>query len=281
MKRVYSLLSRALIMGVVLTIPLIFFGQEEEVVVKENEKDTEIDVKKKKVAFSPYWYVSGEIGPSWSHADLSRYNFFPDLNHTAFNGSVGFGRQWTGVWSTYINLNRGFFNGEKENVYPTGSNTPVDGEFDNDYYGGDFNVGINLSNWWGGYKERLVTFALHVGVGQAQWKSRTYDLNTDAEISSFGYESSPEANQGGGISNRKVALTIPGGATVNFHVSDKWDIYGDYVYTWMDTDNADGVVHGAMEVKDDVYSHFNVGARFKFGGNKTKKWLITLMKFSS
>ena len=39
----------------------------------------------------------------------------------------------------------------------------------------------------------------------------------------------------------------------------------------METDLADGVTHGAMEVKNDVYSHFNIGTRFKFGGNKIKK----------
>ncbi len=258
-------------MSLVFTMPLIFFAQEEKVVVKENEKDTEIDVKKKEIAFSPYWYIQGEIGPSFSHADLSRYNFAPDLNHTNINGAVGFGRQWTKVWSTYINLNRGFFDGEKENVYPTGSNTPVDGEFVADYFGGDFNVGVNLSNWWGGYKERLVSFGIHVGFGQAQWKSVSYDLNTGAQLARIGYDDSPESSKGGGIGGRKVAMTVPAGGTVNFRINDKWDIYGDYVYTWMDTDIADGVTHGAMEVKNDVFSHFNVGARFKFGGNKTKK----------
>ena len=39
MKKVYSMLSRAFIFGLVLTIPLIFFAQEEEVVIKEGEKE--------------------------------------------------------------------------------------------------------------------------------------------------------------------------------------------------------------------------------------------------
>ena len=33
----------------------------------------------------------------------------------------------------------------------------------------------------------------------------------------------------------------------------------------------DGVEHGAMQVYDDVWSHFNLGIKFKFGGNKIKK----------
>jgi outer membrane protein OmpA-like peptidoglycan-associated protein len=269
MKKVSTKLKQVFLIGLIFALPLSFLAQEK-VVVKEREKDTEVIVKKQKIGFSPYWYLQGEIGPSWSHADLSRYLFYPDLNHTSFNGSLGFGRQWSGVWSTYINLNRGFFTGEKRDVYPEGSTTPLDGKFDNDYYGGDINVGVNLSNWWGGYKDRLVTVAIHAGFGQAQWKARRYDLDTDVELGSWGYEHSPKVDQGGGISNRKVALTVPVGANINFNVSDHWDIYGDYVYTWMDTDLADGVIHGAMEVKNDVFSHFNVGARFKFGGNKTK-----------
>lgn len=273
MKKVYANLTRVVFITLAFTLSLSFIAQEEEkVVIKEGENDTEVDVKKKKIGFAPYWYVQGEIGPSFSHADLSRYNMAPDLNHTSINGAVGFGRQWSRVWSTYINLERGFFNGEKENVYPINlTAAPLDGKFDNDYYGGNINVGVNLSNWWGGYKDRLVTVGIHAGVGQVQWKSRTHDLNTDASITSYGYKDNPDSRKGGGINGRKVAMTVPVGAVINFRINDRWDIYGDYVYSWMDTDLADGVVHGAMEVKNDVYSHFNIGARIKFGGNKVKK----------
>jgi len=272
MKKVYANLTRVFLITLAFTLSLSFVAQEtEEVVVKEGEGDTEVEVKKEAIAFAPYWYFQGEIGPTWSHADLSKYNLAPDFNHTNINGQLGFGRQWTKVWSTYVNLERGFFDGEKENVYPIGSSTPLDGEFDNDYYGGNINVGVNLSNWWGGYKDRLVTIGIHAGVGQVQWKSRTYDLNTGAAVNTYGYSNSPTQNQGGGINDRKVALTVPGGVNINFNVSDRWDIYGDYTYTWMDTDVADGTIHGAMQVYNDVYSHFNIGARIKFGGNKVKK----------
>lgn len=264
MKKVYSMLSRVLVLSLVLTIPLVFLAQEEE----EDKKE-----KKKAVPFSGYWFVQGEIGPTWSHADFSRYNLAPDFGHTNINGALGFGRQWTKVWSTYINLERGFFDGEKENVYVKNSlgQNPIDGKFTNDYYGGNLNIGVNLSNWWGGYKERLVTFGIHLGVGHVQWKSKLVDLNTDKFITSYGYNVSAEHRKGGGLNDRKVAFTIPAGAKVNFHINDRWDIYGDYSYTWMDTDNADGGTHGEMQVYNDVYSHFNIGARIKFGGNKIKK----------
>lgn len=266
MKKVYSTLTRALILSLVLTIPLVFVAQDEDGGKEGKEK-------KKAVPFSPYWYFQGEIGPSWGHADFSRYQLTPDLQHTNINGALGFGRQWTKVWSTYLNLERGFFDGEKENVYTKNLKkfNPIDGEFNNDYYGGNFNIGVNLSNWWGGYKERLVTFGIHAGVGQVHWKGKLNELNTGKYITSYGYNGSKESNKGGGINDRKIALTVPVGAVVNFHLNDRWDIYGDYAYTWMDTDLADGAVHGEKQIFNDVYSHFNIGARIKFGGNKVKK----------
>jgi tetratricopeptide (TPR) repeat protein len=268
MKKVYFNLTRILLFSIILSIPLAFYAQDDGEAKKKEKTNMNS-------SFSPYWYFQGDIGPSFSHADLSDYGFLPDLKHVSINGQLGFGRQFTRVWSIYLNAERGFFNGEKADVVPKNlapKNTSRDLKFDNDYYGGNLNVGINLSNWWGGYKDRLVNFGIHIGVGQVQWKSRTYDMaNNDKVVATYGYSFSPANNKGKGINDRKVAMTVPLGATINFNVSERWDIYGDYAYTWMDTDVADGVVHGEMEVFNDVYSHFNIGARIKFGSNKIKK----------
>jgi tetratricopeptide (TPR) repeat protein len=267
MKKFYSIMTLAFVLGLVLNFPLNFYGQE-----KEGDAEVSKDKIKLQSSFTPYWFLQGEIGPTFSHADLSISGFGPDFGHVGINGQLGFGRQFTSVISAYGNLERGFFNGEKENVIPQNITVPYGTtmNYDNDYYGGNLNLGINLSNLIGGYKDRLVGVAIHAGVGQVQWKSRTYNTATGNEITSYGYSDSPSANQGNGINNRKVALTVPVGAMVNFNVSPKWDIYGDYTYNWMDTDLADGIVHGAMQVYNDVYSHFNIGLRFKFGSNKIK-----------
>ena len=265
MKKAYSIFSKVLILSLVMALPLSFFGQEDGGDKKADKKSS---------SFSPYWFVEGEIGPTWSHADLSRYNFAPDFAHTNINGALGFGRQLTSVFSVYADLERGFFEGEKKNVPTTtvpNAQWGRDMRFDADYFGANLNVGINISNLISGYNDRLVDFGIHLGVGQAQWKSRTYDLNTDARLSTNGYKGTKSGGTAKGINERNVDLTVPAGFNVNFNVSDKWDVYGDYSYTWMATDYADGVQHGAMEVKNDVYSHFNIGARFKFGGNKNKK----------
>ncbi len=265
MKKVYSILTKALILSLVMALSFTSFAQEDT-----GDKNAE----KKSSSFSPYWFVEGEIGPSFSHADLSRYAFAPDFGNISFNGALGFGRQLTSVFSAYVDFERGFFKGEKKNV-PTLSVPDAqwgrDMRFEADYYGGNINIGINVSNLISGYNDRLIDFGIHAGFGQAQWKSRTYDLNTDARLSTNGFKGNKSGGTGKGISDRNVDYTVPLGFNVNFNVSEKWDIYGDYSYTWMDTDYADGVIHGEMQVKNDVYSHFNIGARFKFGGNINKK----------
>ena len=264
MKNAYSIFSKVLILSLVMALPLSFFGQD----------DGEKKAEKKSSSFSPYWFVEGEIGPTWSHADLSRYDFAPDFGHTNINGALGFGRQLSPLWSVSVDFERGFFEGEKKNV-PTltvpNAQWGRDMYFVADYFGGNINASLNLSNLISGYKERLVDFSVHAGVGQSQWKSKTYDLGNDALLRSNGQKGTKSGGTGSGISDRNIDLTVPVGFTVDFNVSDKFDIYGDYAYTWMATDDADGVRHGALEVKNDVYSHFNIGARFKFGGNKNKK----------
>lgn len=265
MKKPYSIFTQALILSLIMALPITFFAQEVA-----GDKNTE----KKSSSFSPYWYFEAEVGPSWSHADLSQYTFFPDFGNTNINAAIGFGRQLTSVFSLYGDFERGFFQGEKKNV-PTLSVPDAqwgrDMRFDNDYIGGNLNVGINLSNLIGGYNDRLVNFGIHAGVGQAHWKSRTYDSKTGARLSTNGFRGSKSGGSANGWQERNIDFTVPVGFNVDFNVSEKFDIYGDYSYTWMDTDYADGVIHGALQVKNDVYSHFNIGARFKFGGNKNKK----------
>jgi len=255
--------TKLLLLALLVAFPIFMIAQETE-----DEKET-----KRSSSFSPYWFLQGEIGPSWSHADLSKYGFTPDFSQTNINGALAVGRQFSPVFDAYAKLERGFFQGEKENASSSGIiNEPFgrDMYFNNDYFAGSLNLGINLSNLFAGYNDRLVDFGLHLGVGQAQWKAITYDMNTDAELARSGYKDNKSGGSGNGISERNVDLTVPVGFDVTFKVSDRWDIYGDYSYNWMSTDYADNVYGGAMEVKNDVYSYFNVGARYKFGKSNVK-----------
>ena len=264
MKKVYSILTSVLILSMFM-MPLSFYGQEDDA-KKENKSSS----------FSRYLFIQGQIGASWYHGDLAKYGAAPDLNNTQLSGGLGLGYQLLPWLNVHGNLNRGFVKGEKENIIAKnnigiGAGFQQDMKMDMDYYSGDLQLGINLSNLFFGYKERFFSFGIHGGLGQAQWKSRTYDLNTDARLATSGFKGTKNNGTGGGISERNVDLTVPFGADLNFAVNEKWDVYGDYTFTWMKTDYADNVIHGEMAFKNDTYSHFNIGARYKFGGNKNKK----------
>ncbi len=256
----HLLQAKMLLLSLLVAVPMFMIAQD-----KGDDKQN--------TSFSPYWFLQGEVGPTWSHSDLAKYGFAPDLSQTNINGALAFGRQLSPIFDAYAKFERGFVKGEKENV-PTSiipnAQFGRDMYFKSDYYGGSLNLGINLSNLFAGYNERLVDFGIHLGVGQVQWKSVTYDMNTDAELARNGYKGIKSGGTANGISERNVDLTVPVGFDVTFNVSDKWDIYGDYSYNWMTTDYADGVLKGAMEVKNDVYSYFNIGARYKFGGSNVK-----------
>ena len=266
MKRVYSILTSVLILCMFI-MPQATFGQEEG---NEDAKKEE----KKKSSFNGYVFIVGDIGPSWWHGDLARYGNLPDVSNTSFNGSLGFGWQFLSWLNIYGKVNRAFAKGEQENILPknnigAGALVHQDLKTDVDMFGGDIQLGLNLFNLFGGYKERLFSISLHGGVGQTQWKSRTDDLNTDKRLATSGYQDGNSyAGSAGGLNNRNVDLTIPFGGELTFAVAEKWDVYGDYTYTWMSTDWADNVEHGEQAFINDAYSQFNIGLRYKFRKNK-------------
>jgi outer membrane protein OmpA-like peptidoglycan-associated protein/Flp pilus assembly protein TadD len=251
MKKVYYLLTRVMIFSLILAFPLSIFSQDDG-----GKKE------KKKESFTPYWTIMAEVGPSWSHTDLAKNNWLPDFSNIGYNGQIGFGRQFGSVFGMYLKGGYGSVKDAKDNVTsPTpGLNAQwgrdMSSEFN--FFEEHLNFSFNLSNLFGGYHDRTVNFGVHLGVGAAQWKSTTYDKNTGQEI----------ANSG---DSRTNSLAVPGGINVDFRVSELVDLYVDYTYVWVNNDTVEGVEHGAMQVYDDVWSHFNLGIKFKLGSNKIKK----------
>ena len=254
MKKVYFLLTRVMIFSLILAFPLATFAQDDGGAEKQK--------KERSTSFSPYWLIMAEIGPSFSHTDLAKNQWLPDFNYIGYNGQIGLGRQLSSVFSLYLKGGYGSVSDGKENVA-----SPTDGlnaqwgrdmssEFT--YFEENLNLGINLSNLFAGYRDRTINFGIHFGVGASQWKSTTHDLNTGVEL----------ANSG---DSRTTSLTVPGGVNIDFRVSEVVDLYVDYTYVWNNNDLIDGAEHGAMQVYDDVWSHVNLGIKFKLGGNKVKK----------
>lgn len=267
MKKFYSL-TRVLILSLLMVLPLAFYAQNASS-DKSDKQNTEKKASKPAESFSPYLFGQAQFGASWSHAEVASTLVFPDLsNKNVFVGTGSFGVGWQFLpWlNAYGGLNRGYAKGFLE----AGSdrsrymiNPAHDYRFTSDYYGVDLNLGLNLSNLIGGYKSRLVSFGVHAGLGQSQWKSKLIDETVGVPVAVHGYEGNADSHNGG-ISNRKVALTVPFGVTVNYNLNDKWDIYGDYTYTWLDTDLLDGVVSNYGNAGNDGTVSASLGIRYKF-----------------
>ena len=245
MKKNYSL-TRVLFLSILMILPLAFYAQNASSGKMDKQK-TEKKAKKSNEGFTPYLFGQAQFGSSWAHAEVSSTVFFPDLTHKNVfvgAGSLGFGYQFLPWLNVYAGLNRGYAKGflshtaKRIHLMP---NWAHDYRFTSDFYGADLNLGVNLSNLIGGYKSRLVDFSVHGGLGQTQWKSILYDETLHVPIAVHGYKGNSDSHNGG-ISDRKVALSVPVGARVNFNVNNHWDIYGDYTYNWLDTDLLDGVV---------------------------------------
>jgi outer membrane protein OmpA-like peptidoglycan-associated protein/Flp pilus assembly protein TadD len=272
MKNVYSLLTKMLFLSLFMALPLMFFGQE-------NAKGDETQKTQTTSNFSPYWFLQADYGASWAHAEVATTTFVPDFRSNVFvgNGNLAFGRQLKSWLSVYGNITRGYAKGRlwsQKNTYSsyTGRNL----WFTSDYYGADANLGVNVSDLLFGVKDRKWYVGVHAGLGQIQWKSKLYSNGTF--LVRHGYSGNNDSHNGG-ISNRKIALSVPVGANLNYKFNDQWTFFGDYTYTWLDTDILDGVVDNYGIAGHDGIVRANIGARFNLNAGSvnsmTKKMLDT------
>lgn len=270
MKKVNSLLNKALLVSLLMAMPLMFFGQTSTKAKK--------DVKKTQATiFTPYLFLQGDIGPSWPWAEVAATRFVPDFRSNVFqvNGNLSLGYQFKDWLNVYGNLTRGFVSGRlwsaKNSYYaPYTSKNLL---FSSDYYGADLNLGFNLSNLFAGAKDRKFSVGAHVGLGQIQWKTKLQDEFLGTVYSAYGYSSGLPALQGKGIDHRKVALSIPVGLNLAYKINDTWTVYGDYTYAWLDTDLLDGIVSNKGIGGNDAILRANFGVRLNLseiaGGSKT------------
>lgn len=263
MKRFYSILTIVLVFSLIMAIPLTFYAQNTDGTPKTEKKSN---------SFSPYFFLSGDLGIACFRGDVST---FPGLNKANINGTLNGGFQFLPWLNAYGTLGRGFMGGEATDLVRRHTTAPTyDLNFDMDYYEADLQLGVNLSNLFGGYKDRFFEVGIHGGFGQNQYKARTYYTSTGARYATSGFKGQTGSRSGNGISDRKVVLTVPVGVDLNFRVSEKVDIYGDWTGNWMETDYADNFYSGDKIFKNDTYGHFNVGLRYNFkkaGPNKMAK----------
>ncbi len=263
MKRFYSVLTRALVFSLIMAIPLTFYAQDGGTTTKKEKKSS---------SFSPYLFLSGDVGLACFRGDVST---FPGFNKANINGTLNLGYQFLPWLKAYGTVGRGFMGGEATGLVRRHTTAPTyDLYFDMDYYEADLQLGLNLSNLIGGYKDRFFSFGIHGGFGQNQYKARTYYTSNDKRYATSGFKGQTGSRSGNGLNGRKVVLTVPVGVDLNFKASEKIDIYADWTGDWMQTDYADNFYSGDKVFKNDTYGHFNVGLRYNFkkaGPNKMAK----------
>ncbi len=238
MKNIYHSMKKVFVVFLLMLISTSFYAQES------------------KTTFSPYWYIKANLGTSWHHGDLSKNNFWPDsdLEFLSHGIELGFGRQLSNILGINTIFYRGFLDGQKP---------AFNGKFETSLFDFTLNGTVNLSNLIFGVKDRKFSFHGMAGIGQVQWKAVSWVNNLPGVY--YGYSTSPAANQGGGLNNRKVALIVPVGLGVEYELNDTWSLNADAKMKWADTDLLDGFSRAGSA--NDYYNLFSAGVTYKLGSS--------------
>lgn len=193
-----------------------------------------------------YWYITMDGGASFVFGD-NQYNFASVRG----NMNVGAGYNFHNNYRVYAKLGYGIYTGEYENLFTLDYA---------DYYEANINISAEIiSLIFGNNDARRIGLYPHIGIGQMQYRARaTY---ADGEKAYVGYDHNYNNQQGGGLANRKVALTVPMGVEFNYLVNDKVDIYADITANQADSDVLDAFASGLHK---DWHTTMNVGLRYKF-----------------
>ncbi|MCD4773585.1 MAG: outer membrane beta-barrel protein [Bacteroidales bacterium] len=250
MKKINQIILKTIAITIFAIIPVIFYGQGTE----EKAETT------KSSSFSPYFYVAGHIGAGYFNGDLAEYGFQPDFSYTRFGADLGVGYQFSSVLGLKATYFGGWLAGEKEkhNAY-----------MDSDLGDISLNATFNFSNLFAGYKDRKVSIHGLVGFGQAHYKSKVYDLTTDALLHNVTYTNYP-GPAGKGFNDRRIIWIVPVGVGFDYAINEKFDFNLDYTLKFCDTDLMDGFNGGAEFVKQDMYSFIGLGLTYKFGQGNIK-----------
>jgi tetratricopeptide (TPR) repeat protein len=240
MKNIYHSLKKVLVVALLMLLTTSFYAQET------------------KTTFAPYWYLKASLGTSYGHTDLSRNDFLPDkdLDYLSFGGELGFGRQLTHIFGVNTKFYKGYLDGQ----LPLFANT----KFETSLFDFTINGTVNLSNLISGYKDRKVSFHGLLGIGQTQFKAKSWFLGVPSD---FGYSAT---SPGGGLGDRKVVLNVPIGFGLEYKINDKISANADVTLKWTDTDVLDA--HPSAGSANDYYNYFSVGITYKLNiGSGIKK----------
>ena len=261
-----------LMMIVMMTIlPLSFYAQKQQ----------DVPVEK-------YFYINAEGGLSVNHTDLANYGFVPFYQEGKFvlndgyvfknfDGAIGLGYQLGKVIGINGKFGLGTLGGEKHGQLLTPNGNTKDDYKDlqltkTSFMEANLNLNFNLTNLFFGYNPRRVfNFIPHIGIGGIRYKAgKVNQLGATEQDATKAILPDRDAD---------LTFTVPVGAELNFNLSKKVDLYLDYTFTWAGNDKLDQVEKVAydkngnrgiegVQVVNDMYSHLNLGLRYKFNGKK-------------
>ncbi|MCD4746322.1 MAG: outer membrane beta-barrel protein [Bacteroidales bacterium] len=247
MKKNYLIVSKALIITLLLSLPSVFFGQNTN--LDDNDK------------CYYQWYLNANLGITQSFCDIQDGSFQLDMlnkDEMAFGFGGRLGKHISPVFTIYGSLISAPLKGIRESR---------DLKFEaklTDYIGG---VTINFSNLFFGYKPRTITFYGTTGIGFVDFRTKCTKISDDSYVSGFGYK-----NNGDDESDKTSEAMVPTGLGLNFRINNRWDVNLESTIRWFDSDKLDGLISGN---KNDAYYYSSLGVSYNFwrpgGGGGLKK----------
>jgi tetratricopeptide (TPR) repeat protein len=288
MKKIYEVLSKALIVILVTIIPLVSIAQTTA--KKDDPKAAKEEPKKanNQAPTHTYWSVTALGSYNQFNGDLSKNLFLNDK--WRFGAGAMVTRQFTRVIGTRFKFGWTTVEGavDKKYVPDAALIDPVSQEkgyfihqrFTSYILEGDIHVTVNWVNWILGYKpERFFSSYLIAGIGMDHTQGRKWDANVDTILGYVGYPthtSSSDAMRYGnnsGIGKWNLEFKTVAGIGFDFNINQHWSINPEILWRWRDGDILDATHGGFMEIKNDMYSGVNVGLTYKFcyGGCSLKQ----------
>jgi tetratricopeptide (TPR) repeat protein len=279
MKKIYEVLSKALIVILVTIIPLVSIAQTTA--KKDDPKAAKEEPKKvnNQAPTHTYWSVTALGSFNQFNGDLSKNLFLNDK--WRFGAGAMVTRQFTRVIGTRFKFGWTTLEGavDKKYVPEAALIDPVSQEkgyfihqrFTSYVLEGDIHVTINWVNWILGYKpERFFSSYLIAGIGMDHTQGRKWDANADTILGYIGYPthaSSSDAMRYGnnsGLGKWNLEFKAVAGIGFDFNLNQHWSINPEILWRWRDGDILDATHGGFMEIKNDMYSGVNLGLTYKF-----------------
>jgi len=270
MKRIYQILSTALIVFLIFLVPVVTAAQTA---AKETTKsETPKTSKCEKAPSHSYWSVTAYGAMDQFNGDLSKNILFNDKWMFGAGGSVT--KQFTRVIGLRFRGGWVPLSGEvnEKLVYPKDGNPQVISQnFKSWVIEAGLETTINWVNWIMGYNpERFFSSYIIAGIGADHTQGTKFSNDNDyTPIGYLGYPTRKGIDNLGygnnaGLGNWNLEFKAAAGLGFDFNLSKHWSINPEFIWRWRDGDVLDMTAGGAKQVINDMYSGVNLGITYKF-----------------